>query len=344
MTTTASALDLHLSLVKEVPYSIGSPEWAAALRSDAKTVATDLERGYIRLGQILYEARTTTVGNVPGGAPIFTTWGFKDFDDWVTQELGLHEHKATSLMRIYRRLVVEMRDLDPAVRERILRLGWTKVREVSRVLTVKNALQWAQLGETANYHDFRRAVSKHADDLQQQAIDTAKADIAQQEAKAAEKTTVQKAAGPGLPADLVNPEGSDEDEMPPVFSTGVGFAADDDAADDAASEVPMPEIQKTIPFNFALYPEQAQVFRDALKMAESHNPGKVKSYYLEVLALEYLANYFAGENARDKKITTIRRLGELLGLSVIARDQETGEVVCGQGTPFYEAIRKGELG
>lgn len=341
-----SALDLHLSLVKEVPHAIGSPEWAAALRADAMAVAADLERGYIRLGQLLYEARNTTVGNVPGGTPIFVTWGFKNYDDWVTEELGLHERKATSLIRIYRRLVVELKDMDAAVRERILRLGWTKVRELSGILTVSNALKWAQIGEECNYNDVRRAVSKYRDDLQQAAIDAAKADIAAQEQTKVQKAQ-QKAAGPGLPSDVENPDNAfdDEEEMPPVFSAGADFTDDDDKDDGPdvdVDAVPLPDVQKTIPFNFALYPEQAQVLRDALKMAESHNPGKVKSYYLEVIAMEYLANYFGGADAAEKKIVAIRRLGELLGLRIIAQDVETGEVVCGKDTPFYLALRKGE--
>lgn len=304
----------HLALVQNVeatePPPVGSKEWAQELRTLAKQTAVELESGYMRMGELLYLART----KAPNGAPVHAAyWGYIEYDLWVEQELGLMARKARSLCRIHERLVVELKELDPAVRARIVALGWTKVREVVRVLTLENAVQWAELGEKHPYPAFRSAVSKYADDLVQRQIEMARAQSA----------TTAVAAPPriGATTGADSFEDGGEDELPQGDTMGAEFD------DPPAAAVPMPEPEVTVPFNFALYPEQAEVLREALKLADTINPGKPKSLHLTTLADEYLATYVPGTTPKERKIAVLLRIAERFGLKVTVSEAD--------GTPLY---------
>lgn len=320
---------------------VGSPAWAEELQADAVRTVENLERGYLHLGRLLYLAESTRVGGLEHGPCVVTIFGegqYKSLDEWASKGLGIHERKARSLVRIYKRIGVELSAMDEGLRMRILGLGWTKVREVVRVLTLKNAAEWADRGETLNYHDFRGAVASYADALQKKQIDAGLA--------AAKVSAAEVAAGSPEGAEALGFGGGlpmDASAIPAPFAAGAEFgaSASDDEEDDGTDGVPIPDPEKTIPFNFALYPNQAQTLRDALQMAESHNPGKPKSYYLEVVALEYISNYFNGATPLEKKAVAIARLGELMGLRIVAQDEETGLLVHGAKGTLAQSLRAG---
>ena len=52
-----------------------------------------------------------------------------------------------------------MKDLDPEVKQRIVDLGFCKVRELIRVLTVRNAKQWVGQAENLNYFSLQAAIT-----------------------------------------------------------------------------------------------------------------------------------------------------------------------------------------
>jgi len=52
-----------------------------------------------------------------------------------------------------------MRDLDPALKQRIADLGFSKVRELIRVLTIRNAAQWVEQAEKMSYFTLAAAVT-----------------------------------------------------------------------------------------------------------------------------------------------------------------------------------------
>lgn len=308
----------HLALVQSVealePPPVGSEEWATDLRQRARKTAAELESGYMRMGELLYLART----KAPSGAPVHAAyWGYLDYDTWVEKDLGLMARKARSLCRIYERLVLDLSALDDGLRKRIVALGWTKVREVVRVLTLENAQKWAELGEVTPYPDFRKAVSVYADQLIQSQIDAAKkqADPAAPSAKG----TAKGDSGGAAPSMLAEDDG--DEELPQGDALGAEF----EEPPEPPAVLPPPEV--TIPFNFALYPEQAEVLREALKMAEAINPGKPKSLHLVTMADEYLATYVPGATPEERRVATLLRIAERFGLTVaVARPD---------GTPLY---------
>lgn len=141
--------------------------WANRIRHRAKELVTDLEHGYMELAEILYRVYDTPKGNQKHGPPLFVGWGYKTFEDYVNQELGFAVRKAQRLRLIWHRLEVELSALDSEVRQRIVKLGWTKVREIVNVLTIENALEWVEKAERMSSRDLEEEVRKFRDQVDQ---------------------------------------------------------------------------------------------------------------------------------------------------------------------------------
>jgi hypothetical protein len=338
----------------KVAPEMGTKAWAENLRTSAKTLVRDLDQGYMKLGELLYLAQTTRAkgdGEEALTGAVYTAfWGYADYEKWVTEELGLHERKARALKRIHERLAVELKDMPPELHARIVALGWTKVREVVRVLTLANAAGWADRGEVLNYHDFRTAVGKHVDALQQAMIDRGLQDSQRtaevQGAKDAAQLPKAKAPAAAPPAQ----DDNDATGLPAPFE-GASFdgsgddAAEVDRAETAAilDKVPLPPPEKTIPFNFALYPEQADILKQALQRAEQLDPGKPKSYYLYVIAMEAASGYFGTGTPLEKRAGYLQRMADVCGLRIVAQDKESGALVLGGDNTLAKALRAGEV-
>lgn len=140
---------------------MGTAAWSNRVRGRAKELAKQLEMGYMELAKILYQVYDTQVrlGEDYGPiVPIYTTWGYKTFSEYAEKELGLHHRKAERLRSIWYKLEIELSGLSDITRERIVRIGWTKVRELIRVLTVKNADDWVEQGEKLSYPELYEAI------------------------------------------------------------------------------------------------------------------------------------------------------------------------------------------
>ena len=96
----------------------------------------------MELAEILYHVYDKPKGNVKQAPPLFVAWGFTTFEKYVNEELGFSIRKAQSLRLIWFRLEVELKELDEGLRARLLKLGWTKVRELTRILSLENAAEW----------------------------------------------------------------------------------------------------------------------------------------------------------------------------------------------------------
>jgi ribosomal protein S18 acetylase RimI-like enzyme len=144
----------------EKPSSVvGSKPWANKLRTRAKELAGVLESGYMEMAQILYLVYDTPVGGDRRRGPLFTEWGYENFAEYAEKELQIGRKRAERLRKIWFTLEIEMRDLDPDLKQRIVNLGFCKVRELIRVLTVRNAKHWVQQAEVMNYYSLQASVT-----------------------------------------------------------------------------------------------------------------------------------------------------------------------------------------
>lgn len=138
-------------VAEEKPADVeGTIQWSLKVRNQAKTLTKDLENRYMDLARLLYTVCDQKTA-YPPYEPIYRSWGFTTFAHYAEVELEIHRRKAATLRQIWYRLEVELANMDPAVKKRIIALGWSKVRSLLPVLTMQNSLDWADKAEGLNY-------------------------------------------------------------------------------------------------------------------------------------------------------------------------------------------------
>jgi len=140
---------------------VGSREWAEDLRVKAVALKRDLDRGFLELGRILYTFYDVPVGNDPINEPVCTYWGYKNVEQFAWNELGIQPRKCRFLRKIFYTMEVELADVDPELKDAVLSLGYSKVRELVGVLTPYNIEAWAERGRDCKYEELSRAIQKY---------------------------------------------------------------------------------------------------------------------------------------------------------------------------------------
>ena len=131
---------------------VGTRSWANRVRKEAKELAEQVETGYLKLGEILYRIYDAPFDGDPKNGSLLARWGYQSIGDYAEAELQLHAKKAQRLVRIFYRVEVELKGFEnEAIRSRFLKLGWSKARELVRIINNDNALQWIERAEKANY-------------------------------------------------------------------------------------------------------------------------------------------------------------------------------------------------
>jgi hypothetical protein len=163
--------NLKLS-AKDTP---GSEPWSVKVRRRARQLVKTLDTGYMELAEILYTVWDTPINGDPKNAGIFHAWGYKSFSDYAEGELGLHRRKAERLRRIWFDLHVRLADMDKKLRRRIIEMGWSKSREIIRVLSIENAEQWVEMAENLSYPELMAAIQKAVEEQEKAGEDDTKA-------------------------------------------------------------------------------------------------------------------------------------------------------------------------
>lgn len=122
----------------------GSDRWFEALRQSAKNLIDRINRDYIELGGVLWDIYNTPHRN---GLPIFKVWGYQNFQSYAKEELGIHPRRADQLKAVFYRLFVDLEEMDPGLRNRLIGLGFGRVRELARVITLDTATDWIERAE-----------------------------------------------------------------------------------------------------------------------------------------------------------------------------------------------------
>ena len=162
-----SALTLVDGGRDDAPLKKGSKEWADDVRNRARQLAKTINSGYMQLARYLYEISETGIDGDPRRAPWFTQWGYATFTDWADKELGIYGRKAEYFRRIWYKLRVENGGpmLPEEMEDRLISIGWSKVKELVRVLTAENAEEWIQRAEDVNLQTLMYDVQRHIDNV-----------------------------------------------------------------------------------------------------------------------------------------------------------------------------------
>ena len=291
------------TLLHEVSHGTGSRKWAAALRRRAKTVARQADLSYVELAQILFKVYDTPIDGNPELPPIYTQWGFKSFHDYAFQELGLHYKKADRLKRIGYRLGVDLADLPKSTKDRLVRVGESKLRELVRVLTPETTEEWCSIAEQSTCAELYNAVRYHLQRVQQQ-ID-------------AEHQKVNGSNGHAhedMPAWMVPDR--EEDEPEPVTP----------AVDPQLFQRFSQREEPFVPKMFNLTSTQKDIVNQALDRSSSLSGSSKQGHNLTLICTDFLASNTFGKKGTERA-SLLARIEQLLNVRLIAVDPKNATSV-----------------
>jgi len=143
----------------------GSEAWGTKIRKRARTLVKVINQGYMELAEIIHTVWNTTINGEPHNACVTVAWGYENYKQWGEEELGLHPRKVERLKAIWHHLHVTLEGkLDRRIRNKVIDLGWTKVRELIRVIDANNAEQWVEVAENLNYNELCEVIRRALED------------------------------------------------------------------------------------------------------------------------------------------------------------------------------------
>lgn len=302
--------------------NIGSEAWANKIRKHAKDLAHGIEKHYMDLAKTLYEVYSVPEGGDPKKQAIYKSWGFKSFAEYAEVELSMHRRKAEMLRAIWYRVAIELDGMPEELRERLIALGWTKVRELVRVLTLRNAAEWIEKAEDASQPELVEAIQKHVEAKKKKAAEKQKAML---DGLSEPASPEDFGTGEGGASALLEAKGNGGSSIEPSsLPSGPKATPDDD------EELPVPPVEPLKLKQFGLYPDQAEVVESALERAQQLAESKKPSYLLTLICTDFLAtNDFTTGDIQDRQ-TFIHKYEKMLGVKLIAVDE--GQVIYGLDT------------
>jgi hypothetical protein len=96
---------------------------------------------------------------------LYESWGYQTFSEYASRELQFKKTKAMYLAQTWKNL---HENQDPKVFEKVIPLGWSKAKELARVVTKENVDAWVDkakhLGMDALVKEVREEISKRIPD------------------------------------------------------------------------------------------------------------------------------------------------------------------------------------
>lgn len=326
---------------------IGTKSWADKMRKNAREVASRMETGYMDLGKILYDLYDVPVDGNPDNGPWYKEWGYSTLGDFTETELNLQRRKAEYLRGIYYRLEVELADMDPGLKKRVIALGWSKARELIKILTPKNASKWADLAEGSNYPDLCASIAKYKEKLE--AAHALKDKGEKYVAPVPVKISKKKAAEEDLPTAFASfqPPANDS-EAPKILSTAVmpGSHGSSKPLPEASVDVE-PELdpvqilindgEKFYPRHFAFPADLRDIVDAALKRAAELSNSSSPSHNMGIICQDFLATNPFGKPDQDQVLRFLAKFEKLLNVRLVVIDEDDDPIY---GMSHLEALSK----
>lgn len=120
------------------------------LREDARRAKDMVESGYMLLARCLYDIYHQDVFS--------NYWNYDSFEDYIDKEIQMPYRKAMYFVEIYGRAKLLNMDLD-----RLERMGWSKAKELIRVVDERNAAEWMDRAENCTVKELNIQIKKEKD-------------------------------------------------------------------------------------------------------------------------------------------------------------------------------------
>ena len=320
---------------------VGSKAWAESKCEEARTLIKGIETDYIILGKHLWDLYDIPVDNNPANKPAYSLFGYAKFEEFCDKELGLHYRKAYTFRLIYYRLYIELKDMDPQLRDRIIALGWTKVRGVSRVLTLANAVSWIEYAEKHTASAIEKKASEHIEEARKKkameeglGFESAAAGASfldDSETGASEpkkKGSLKKSTATPEPTEAEDAGGASVDLMPSFdeeHQTELDGSSSEPVFDPAIADLD-PKTKRV----FYLHPDENALVQAALDLSKKLSGKDVPATNLSLICLEFTAtnDSTARQTMKEEfKLVMLAQVEKLLGLNLLAVDPKTGNAI-----------------
>lgn len=290
--------------------SVGSKAWAAQLRKRAKEVAKILDDGYFEMARILWSVYDTPIDGDYNNKGLFTLWGYADFGEYAQGELEMDKRKAQKFRRIGRCLEHDLSGCDKKTLNRLVKIGWSKMYELTRLFQHKNdpayVEKWVTRAEEMSYPALMVSVMTALQKMEQH-----------------NGQTVEEPPKKKKPIHDNNDVEDDEPASEP--KTKKAKMKEED-------ELPEPERTKTM--SFLLVDEQIDTVNDAmdraLELAKDKGVDMMsRSARFALICLDFLMNNdFKKAHDPEMRKRYLHKLEAALGIKLVGID-ENGEVFYG---------------
>lgn len=117
---------------------------ACTVRMQLQAVDTNIEKGYVNLALLAYEAEKNK---------FYNEWGFKDFEEYAEKELKMRYRKLKHFIKIGKKVT----DLN-LPKDRLEKLGWSKVSALLGILDPTNIDEWLGKAEKMSVREVIESV------------------------------------------------------------------------------------------------------------------------------------------------------------------------------------------
>lgn len=286
---------------------VGTKAWADKMRKRAVDVSSGLETGYMELAEVLYNLFDVPIDGDPANGPWYKTWGYKTIGEFAEKELNIQRRKAEYLRGIWYRMEVELSDMDPQVKQRLVDLGWAKLRELVKVITMKTASKWADTAEKCNYQMLCATIQKYQDDVR-----------AAQEAKGKGESY----STPKITKENESQYAGIPSEVGASWGSGGSSAPVSDTAEPDEELDNIPVAPKTSAKNFVFFPDQLEIVEAALKRAAELSNSSYNSHNLTVICQDFLATNLFGKPGEEQMIRFLTKYEELFNVRLVVIDKD----------------------
>lgn len=282
-----------------------SDSWVRGVRTKARELARRSDEIFLELGKILYVVWDTPADGTFAGSALYERWGYTSFAEWVEADLGMDAQRAIRLRKIWYTLEIDCKGISDELKQNLVDLGSTKLRDLAPVLCTANAQAWYDLVKDKSVQEVRSFVD---DSIRQAKLEEAKEEIARLRLERSTETD-------RVPIREPDPTPEPEEAAPtPV--------------------VPEPEtdIGSLLNENFKLYPLQRQSLYEALDAAKSltSSPNAKKGHLLDLICIDFLAtNDIRSKDPDRSRVDFIRKFETRLGVRIIAIEPKSGEIITG---------------
>lgn len=310
---------------------VGTKTWCKNIRVRAKDLAERVETGYLELGEILYRIYDAPVDGDPNNGSVLARWGYNTIGEFAEKELNLHYKKAQRLVRIFYRIEVELSGLggDDELKKRFIRLGWSKARELVRVLTLENMESWIERAESMNYTTLVEVIKRTVAAEQNRAI---QADIARQPDPIEQSNRVT--------GDLFSPSAANDPQTSTPSRPVTGEVTEGGRNLGVYAEPPAElSDRKWVSKVFQLESSQAETVNLALKRAQdlAGTSEKSQSSLLALVCLEFLSGADWTGTKLESRLRFLAKIEKEINLKLVVVDNND-EIVYGLGALEKAAV------